>query len=239
MTRQELQRLTSLPADELADLLREELSSFLEDEVLAILANRSITPQIIGRIAQTPRLTSFHSVRLRLVAHRQTPQAHAVKLVHYLYWIDLLRLSVDVQIAPAVRRAIDTQLLIRVEKVTLGEKISAARRCSGALIGVFLFDPSPRVFEALLLNNRLREDDLLRLLASDRPTADQLRLLAADIRWSNRYAIRKSLVLHPTTPRATAASQLRYLSRRDLLEIHSNPRTSVYLRRCIERTLGE
>jgi hypothetical protein len=237
--RQESRRLTSLPVDELAELLREDLSSLLEDEVLAILANRNITPQFIGQIAQTPRLTSFHSVRLRLVAHRQTPQAHAVKLVHYLYWIDLLRLSVDVQIAPAVRRAIDTQLLIRVEKVTLGEKISAARRCSAALIGNFLFDPSPRVFEALLLNNRLREDDLLRLLASDRPTVDQLRLLAADIRWSNRYAIRKALVLNPATPRATAASQLRNLSRRDLLEIHSNPRTSVYLRRCIDRIIEE
>ena len=37
-------------------------------------------------------------MRLRLVAHKQTPQAHAVKLIHYLYWADLVRLGVDVKI---------------------------------------------------------------------------------------------------------------------------------------------
>ena len=80
----------------------ENVGMLLEDEVLAVLENRNVTPQILGRIAQSPRITGYHSVRVRLVAHRQTPQAHAVKLVHYLYWIDLLNLSVDVQV-PAVQ----------------------------------------------------------------------------------------------------------------------------------------
>ena len=51
--------------------------------------------------------------------NRQTPQAHAVKLVHYLYWFDLLRLSIDVQVPAPVRRAIDAQLVRRVDKLTL------------------------------------------------------------------------------------------------------------------------
>jgi hypothetical protein len=63
-------------------------------------------------------------------------------------------------------------------------------------------------------------------------------MLAADPKWSYRYAIRKAIVLNPNTPRASAASQLRYLSRVDLHRIHSNPSTSVYLRRCIERLAG-
>jgi hypothetical protein len=227
--------LKRLRLDDLKTFVVHNVESLTEDEALAILENPFVTPQIVTKIAQAQRLSAYYSVRLRLVAHRQTPQAHAVKLIHYLHWFDLLRLSTDVTVAAPVRRAIDTQLLNRVEKLTLGEKVTSARSCGGALIKVFLFDPHPRIFAALLLNKRLREDDLIALANSKEATAEQLRMIAEDRRWSYRYAIRKALVLNPSTPRAAAASQLRYLSRRDLDHIHANPATSVYLRRCIER----
>ena len=224
-----------LTREQLAGFVFEQLAVLTEDEALAAIENLYVTPQILGRIAQTPRLTGFYSVRLSLVAHRQTPQAHAVKLVHYLYWMDLLRLSVDVQVPAPVRRAIDTQLLTRVEKLTLGEKIASARRCGAALIKVFLFDPHPQIFAALLTNKRLREDELLALVNSHKATGEQLLMLATDAKWSFRYAIRKALVMNPSTPRAAAASHLRFLSKRDRERIHKHPDTSVYLRRCIER----
>ena len=230
--------LKSLSREDLTTFLAGNLNHLVEDEALAILENPYVTPRILGMLAQSPRVTSFYSVRLKLVGHRQTPQAHAVKFVHYLYWPDLLRISVDVTISAPVRRAVDTQLLNRVGKLSLGEKISSARRCSHALIKVLLRDPDPKVFAALLINQRLREDDLLDVINSGEATPEQLMLVAADSRWSFRYAIRKALVLSTATPRAIAASQLRHLSRRDLLQIHGNPSTSTYLRRCIERMTG-
>ena len=206
-----------------------------EDEAAAVMANPFVTSAILGKLAQNPRLTGYYSVRLALVAHRQTPLTHAVKLVHYLYWFDLLALSINVQVSAQVRRAIETQLVNRVTKLTLGEKISSARRCSHALIKSFLFDPHPKVFESLLTNKRLREDDLLLLASSSEATVEQLRMIAEDPKWSYRYPLRLALVLNPLTPRAAAASQLRHLRRKDLARIHANPATSVYLRRCIER----
>lgn len=230
-----MRSVDSLSRLELEGFLQENLSCLTEEEALAALENPFVTPQLIGRIAQNPRLTGFYSVRVALVAHPQTPQAHAVKLVHYLYWFDLVRLSIEMQVPAPVRRSIDTQLLIRVEKLSLGERIASARRCGSALIKNFLFDPHPKVFASLLVNQRLREADLLPLIASTQATPEKLGMVAADAKWSYRYAVRKALVLNPITPRAAAASQLRYLSRRDLLQIHANPATSVYLRRCIER----
>lgn len=229
------QRIKQATAEQLAELVAEHGPALLEDEALAILDNPYVTPQILGRIAQTQRLAAFYSVRLKLVAHRQTPLPHSVKLIHYLYWFDLLHLSIDVRVPAPVRRAIDTQLLLRVEKLSIGERVASARRCDHALIGFFLYDPSPKVFESLLVNKRLREEDLLALINSSRATVEQLRMIAHDTKWSYRYAIRKALVLNPATPRSAAASQLRYLSRRDLVQIHAAPETSVYLRRCIER----
>jgi hypothetical protein len=227
--------IRSLDVAELRKFVAEDIASLVEDEALAILDNRYVTPAICQSIAQNPRLTGFYSVRCRLVEHRQTPQGHAVKLVHYLYWTDLVRISVDMKVPTTVRRAIDTLLLARVEKLSLGERVASAKRCSQALIKVFLFDPEPRVFSALLVNQRLREEDLVLLAGSDRVSIEQLRLLAADTKWSFRYAIRKALVLNPLSPRSVAASQLRFLIARDLREIYSNPKTSTYLRRCIER----
>lgn len=231
-------RLKEANADELEEIVAEAGAALLEEETLAILENPFVTPQILGKIAQTQRLAAFYSVRLKLVAHRQTPLPHSVKLIHYLYWFDLLRLSIDVRVPAPVRRAIEARLLLRVQELSLGERVASARRCGGALIAFFLHDPSPKVFEALLINKRLREDDLLALVNSKRATIEQLRMIAHDMKWSFRYAIRKALVLNPETPRAAAASQLRYLSKRDLAQIHSAPDTSVYLRRCIERLRG-
>ena len=230
-----LNDLRSLDSRRLGEFVAGEIKTLLEDEALAILENRFVTPAICQAIAQNQRLTSFYSVRLKLVALRQTPQAHAVKLVHYLYWPDLVRLSVDVKVPATVRRAIDTQLLLRVDKLTLGEKIASARRCSAALIKVFLFDPDPKVFASLLINQRVREDDLLVVASSPRATPEQLTMLGTDNKWSYRYQIRKAIVMNPLTPRAIAAAQLRFLSLRDLRVILQRPDTSVYLRRCIER----
>jgi hypothetical protein len=227
--------LRSLARAELADFVADNAAALLEDEAIAILENPFVTPSILQKIAQEPRLSSYYAVRVRLVAHRKTPQMYAAKLVHYLYWFDLIRLSVDVTVPAPVRRAIDVQLLARVTKLTLGERIASARRCSAALIKYLVFDPDPRVFEALLLNQRMREEQLLALAVSDRATPEQLLMLASDIKWSFRYAIRKAIVLNPKTPRAVAAAQLRHLTAEDLRRIHSNPSTSVYLRRCIER----
>jgi hypothetical protein len=227
----------------ISDLTREDLIAFVgeyaaemtEEEALAVLGNRFVTPQVCAKIAQTQRLAAYYSVRLKLVAHRQTPQAHAAKLVHYLYWTDLVRLSVEVTVPPTVRRAIDNQLLARVGELTAGERVSSARRCSAALIKALLFDQDPRVFAALLVNQRVREEDLLYYASSPKAGPAQLEVLAADPKWSFRYSIRKALAANPLTPRAVAAAQLRHLSADDLRKIHSHPDTSVYVRRCIER----
>jgi hypothetical protein len=213
----------------------EKAKTLTEEEALDVLTDPYVTPQVCQIIAQNPRLTAFYSVRLRLVAHRSTPQAHALKLVHYLHWPDMVRLSIDVRVSPAVRRSIEALLLLRVGKLSVGEKIASAKRCSPALIRVFLYDPEPKVFAALLLNQRVREDDLVLAAASDGVSREKLLLLAADRKWSSRYAVRKALAMNPVTPRSIAASQLRFLRPGDLREIHRNPSTSVYVRRCIER----
>lgn len=227
--------IRSMTRDALAAFVEDAARTMTEQHALAALDNRYCGPAECSTIAQATRLTAFYSVRLKLVGHRATPQAHAVKFVHYLFWADLLRMSTDVRIAPAVRRAIDLQLAGRIAKLTLGEKIATAKRCTRELIKVLLFDPSAKVFEALLVNARLRQEDLLQLLGSDRATVAQLTLVANHHKWGSYYSIRRALVTNPATPRAIAASQLRHLSPGDREMVRQLPTLSVFLRACIER----
>lgn len=227
-----------MDAAALSDFVASHLLGLTEAEALLVLSNRNCTSQICQSIAENQKLTSYYTVRARLVSHRATPQAQALKFVRHLYWADLLRFSTNVLIPAAVRRSIDNLLAGRLGQLTLGQRISSAKSCSTELIRLIMYDHNPRVFQALLMNPRLREDDLVVLIASERASAEQLHMISADRKWTFRYSIRRSLVLNPTTPRAIAASQLRHLRPSDLKLLAKNPQTSTYLKRCIERLEG-
>lgn len=229
--------IRELGRDELAEFVRATSETMGEEEALAVLANRFCSSDVCQQLAQSPRVTSYYTVRARLVAHRLTPHAHALKFVHHLYWNDLLRLSVDVRVPSPVRAAIDRQLLARLPKLTIGEKITTARTCSREVAQALLRDASPRVFAALMNNPRLREDDLVARINSGEATVEQLRIVSSDRKWSYRQAVRLALVLNPATPRAVAASQLLRLPKADLRALYRNPALSLYLRRCIERLI--
>jgi hypothetical protein len=100
-------------------------------------------------------------------------------------------------------------------------------------------DADLRVFAALLSNARLREDDLVAFLQSDRANAEHVKLVAGHSKWGFRYAVRRALAFSAVSPRAIAASQLRYLRREDREAIYRHPATSIYIRRCIEALDGK
>jgi hypothetical protein len=230
--------IRAMPQGELIVMVR-ALGEFLgEPEALEVLSHRFCTGEICQRIAQNQRLTSHYAVRVRLVVHRLTPRAFALKFVHHLYWADLLTISTDVKVHPAVRQVVDLLLIEKLQKLSAGEKIVTARSCSRQVIRFLLRDPDGRVFSALLNNSRLAESDLLAAIDAGTCSPDQLRLVADSQKWSFRRSIRKALVANPKTPPAVAASQLRHFSRYDLRQLLDDPQTSTYLRRCAERLAG-
>ncbi len=137
--------------------------------------------------------------------------------------------------AAPVRRAIEQQMLVRLPKVTLGEKITAARVCSQGLVRALLVDPNARVFEALLVNPRLVEPDLMNHIGSGRATSQQLSLIAANPRWGFRMTVRRALVLNAETPKGVAAALLPYLRKGELAALLRHPQISAYVKKGIQR----
>jgi hypothetical protein len=227
--------IREMNGEELAEFVGHRLHQLEEDEAIAVLANRFCTAPICSRIASVPRLTAYYDVKLRLVACRSSPQHVSHRFVRHLYWSDLVRLSTDVMISPAVRRVVDQQLLMGLPKLALGEKISMARMCGREVSKILMKDPDRKVFGALLDNPRMREEDLVGLIRSGGAHPEKLRLISDHRKWGTRYAIRLALIFNPSTPKACGASQIRYLTEADRRELRKHPQTSTYIRTCLDR----
>lgn len=110
--------------------------------------------------------------------------------------------------------------------LTLGERKSLARTHDREQILLLLRDPHPAVVAILLDNPHITEPDVVRI-ASARPAVPAaLSTVASHPRWSVRHAVKRSLVLNPSTPLADAiriATTLRPAELRELAADHSLP----------------
>lgn len=110
--------------------------------------------------------------------------------------------------------------------LTLGERKSLARTHRREQILLLLRDPHPAVVTILLDNPHITEADVVRI-ASARPAVPaSLAKLAAHPKWSVQHAVKRALVLNPSTPLADAiriATTLRAQELRELAMDHSLP----------------
>jgi hypothetical protein len=110
--------------------------------------------------------------------------------------------------------------------LTLGERKALARTHDREQLLLLLRDPHPAVVAILLDNPHLTEPDVVRI-ASARPAVPaSLARLAGHPRWSVRHAVKRALVLNPSTPLADAiriATTLRSLELRELAADPSLP----------------
>lgn len=228
------QLIRELGREGLAQFVDETASTMIEEEALSVLRNPHCSGSMVVQIAQSP-VASRYSVRVAIVGHRSTPQGHAMKFVHHLKWHDLLRLSTEVRLSAAIRRAIEEQMKIRMPKVTLGEKRAAAKFCSIEIARVLFRESDDRVLDGLLNNPRVTEQLVLQLIERNELDGEHLARLTSHPRWHRRYAIRRSVARSEAAPRAVAAAQLPHLTRADLREMKRSPSTSRYLHACIDR----
>jgi hypothetical protein len=111
-----------------------------------------------------------------------------------------------------------------VTALPLGTRTWKARRVSGDEIDRFVADPDPSVIENLLKNPYLTESDVVRIVAR-RPNTDAvIAVVARDIRWQKRYAIRRAIVFNPFTGVDVALRQIPFLNRADLMTLQVDPK---------------
>jgi len=118
----------------------------------------------------------------------------------------------------------------RGRPLTLGERKALARTHDREEILLLTKDPHPAVVAILLDNPHVTEADVVRI-ASTRPMVpESLGKIAAHQRWSVRHAVKRALVLNPSTPLATAIRIATTLRPGELDELAADPQLPDALR---------
>lgn len=209
------------------------------DEALLLLRNRSATSNVLVRVGRARALTRSYEIKKGLVRHARTPPSLARAFLPQLYWKDLAEISDDPRAQAALRHHADEMLAHRLGDLSLGEKVSLARRASPRVVSTLRTSREAAVLKAVLSNPRLLERDAVGLAADPGAPRDALGYLAAHAVWVARYPVRISLVGNPQTPIAAALRLLDGLPARDLERIASDEAVPKIVRVRAERSLAE
>ena len=231
-------RLGSASSRELLQLVTDLGDALTAGDARRVLRNPFATGEVIEALMGARRLAASYDVRSAIARHRRTPESVALRFVSGLFWRDLLEISVDMRISPAVRRVAEKYLTRRLARLTTGEKITLARRATGEVLAHLRDDPSLRVIKALLENPRLTEAALLPMAASEKTLPRILDLVARNPRWGPRYEIRLALARNTRSPFRAIFEILPTLRRRDLLAVARRREHSWVVRHRARELLG-
>jgi hypothetical protein len=169
-----------------------------EDLALALLKRSDLPPEVLERISKNAVVKS-RKAKLAVVAHPKTPRYVSVTLLRQLFTFDLMKVALTPVIPGDIKAAAEEALVKRLESLSLGERISLARRASGRVAGALLLDPETRVIRAALENPRLTEALVIRALMSAGSSAGLVRMACEHAKWSLRREIRVALLRNEKT----------------------------------------
>jgi len=168
-----------------------------EDRALALLKHADLPRLVIETLAKHPGMRDSRRVRSKIVMHPRTPRRVSQKLLRTLYTFDLMQAARMPGVPGDVQRAAEDLLIRKLESLTLGERISLARRSSGRVAAALLIGQPRRVLEIALCNPRLTE--ALVIAALKRPALSQEALaelaqaIAANEKWMHSREVRSAI----------------------------------------------
>jgi hypothetical protein len=219
-----------------ADLPAE--SALTEDLALAELNQLDLAAGAIEQISQNTGVMKSRKVRLAVAAHPHTPRRIALRLVRELFTFELMQFALTPAAAADLRRFADELLVARLAGITLGERISLARRSSELVAGALLLDKETPVWQAAMENPRLTESAMIKALQRSGAMPPFVEAVSHHAKWSVRPEVRLALLRNAHTPLARAiefARRLQPAQLRDILHTSRLPeKIKSYLRKNAE-----
>jgi len=200
-----------------------EVAVLIADLALARIADRNLSTEVLEQISKNTAAMKSRKVRLALAAHPRAPRRIALRLVRELYTFDLMQFSLLPAVAADLKRVADELLVGRLVSISLGERISLARRSSGRVAAALLLDRQLRVWQTALENPRLTESSIVKALLSPTALPAFVKALCHHPKWSLRPEIRMALLRNEYTPLARALEFARRLPPAQLRDVlHSS-----------------
>ncbi len=145
----------------------------------------------------------------------------ALRLLHLLFWRELLNVTGNYRLPMPLRIDAERRLRDRLPELEIGEKIALARAAPQGLIPLLFGESDARVIRSLLHNPRVREKEVLALTRSPDVPGEVLRVLGQHPLWVGRQSVQVALVRHPRTPVQVALTLLQKLPRDKVAELRA------------------
>jgi hypothetical protein len=216
------------PASLSAESLREFTAANELTAEMAVLLLRRVV-QARGEIELLLKKKEFHNhydFRLEVARHPHSPAVAAVMFLRTLYWRDQFDIAKDARAAPLIRRTAIFQLQERIPEMTLGERISLGRVAIIELIPALMKLREEQVLLSLLDNPRMRESDVVRLIADAASPATLIARVARHVRWSGSQRIRQLLARDPRLQTQAALRMMSGMPESELDKLAGHPETS-------------
>jgi len=194
-------------------------SAVTEDHALAQLKDGNLTAEALEQISQDTALMKSRKVHMAVAAHPRTPRRIALRLIRELYTFELMKFALMPTVAADLKRVADELLLSRIAGITLGERISLARRSSERVAGALLLDRETRVWQTALENGRLTEVAVVRALQRTTGTPAFVEAVSHHAKWALRLEVQIALLRNAHTPLASAIKFARRLTPHQLRDI--------------------
>jgi hypothetical protein len=170
-----------------------------EDEALTLVHQSSVRGETLAAIARAP-VSRSRKVSFALATHPRTPRHLSVPLLRRMFTFDLLKVAFTPHVAADLKRVAEEQIILRLEALTPGEKISLARRSPSRVVGALLLERNARVISAALGNTRLRETSVTQALMKDDAPAILFHEVSEHPCWSTRPEVQIALLRSEKTP---------------------------------------
>jgi hypothetical protein len=175
-----------------------------EDLALLLLQRNDLPGEILELVSKNGTVAKSRKVRLALVEHPRTPRHLSMPMLRHLFTFDLMQVALASIVPADVKLAAEESLIRRLETISIGEKITLARRASGRVAGESLLDPETRVVSTALENARLTEPVVIKVLMRQDVSARLVELVCHHAKWSVRSEVRIALLRNEKTPLARA-----------------------------------
>ena len=211
---------TASAAPPLADLLHTAAAPDLtEDLALALLKRADLPPEVLEQLAKNANALKGRKVKIALASHPHTPRHVSVPLARQFYIFDLMKVALSPSVPADVKVAVDDVLISRLKTITIGERLTLARRASGRVAAALLLDVAgmegktrdgrnvdvrvtdaetvareTRVMRTALENARLTEALVISSVLRPAASAALVHAVAQHAKWSRRREVRAALL---------------------------------------------
>ena len=194
-------------------------TAITEDLALAQLKDPDLSSDAVEQISRNVSVMKSRKVRMAMASHLRTPRRIALRIVRELYTFELMQFALRPGAAADLKRIADELLLSRLPSVTLGERISLARRSSTAVAAGLLLDKEPRVWQLALENPRLTEAAIVKALQRPTGTRAFVEAVSHHAKWSVRHEVQVALLRNAHTSLSKALEFARHIPPRLLRDI--------------------